>query len=264
MIVSLFQCGRCTISIKFVVNNIYTVVFCCKCDQNGITCHVHVSCSRVVVNGITVMGVPYHAFSAGSRVFAFTTILHEILGSSMSEKDDGHSSCKSLLGHSIVLLLSDLTKWHTLGVSTVFRLEFHWGWHSSFPEGLFHSSFPEVQRIQGDHFLLMWRRNPQFQTVVYYEVINESHPRTAEGSGIFIFTTLGRILFYNNWKENFGKFEIHWSEFHEWLKEICTVHSLAPDPQNFSNFLKLWSLCRPWVAKEKTYTWVSVRSKTKT
>jgi hypothetical protein len=81
------------------------------------------------------------------------------------------------------------------------------------------------------------------------------HPRTTEASGIF--TTTGRIIFYNTWKENFGKLPIHCSEFHEWLIHLNKKHgafycpyTLEPDPQNFSNFLKLWILYRPWVVCE--------------
>jgi hypothetical protein len=79
-----------------------------------------------------------------------------------------------------------------------------------------------------------------------------NHPRTAEASGIF--TTTGRLLFYNSWKENL---KMHCSEFHEWLIHLNRKHgasycpySLVPDPDNFSNFMKLWGLhvlgCISW------------------
>ena len=62
-----------------------------------------------------------------------------------------------------------------------------------------------------------------------------------------------RVLFYNRWKENFGKLQMHCSEFHEWLihlnREYGALYwpyTLVPDPQNFLNFLKLWGLHRPW------------------
>jgi hypothetical protein len=80
-----------------------------------------------------------------------------------------------------------------------------------------------------------------------------SHPRTAKASGIF--TTTGRILFYNGWKENFGKLQVYCSEFHEWQIHLNTKHdalycpySLVPDPQNFSIFLKCESSAvRGWI-----------------
>ena len=46
------------------------------------------------------------------------------------------------------------------------------------------------------------------------------HPRTPEDSGIL--TTTGRFLFYNIWKETFGKFKMHCSEFHEWHIHLHT------------------------------------------
>ncbi len=62
------------------------------------------------------------------------------------------------------------------------------------------------------------------------------HPRTTEASGIF--TTTGRILFYNNWKETYGKMQMHCSEFQQWLIHLNThtrceyrPYSLVPDPQ---------------------------------
>jgi hypothetical protein len=85
--------------------------------------------------------------------------------------------------------------------------------------------------------------------------LSSYHPRTVETSGIL--TTTGRILFYNSWKENFGKLQIHCSEFHEWLIHLNRKHgfsycpySLVPDPSNFSNLLKMWGL-RPWVHKQQ-------------
>jgi hypothetical protein len=48
-----------------------------------------------------------------------------------------------------------------------------------------------------------------------------SHPsRTAEDSGIF--TTTGRILFYNSWKENVWNLQIYCSEFRQWLIYLNT------------------------------------------
>ena len=57
-------------------------------------------------------------------------------------------------------------------------------------------------------------------------------PRTAEASGIF--TTTGRILFYNSWKENFGKLQMHCSEFHEWLIHLNRNHGWFLLPLQFS------------------------------
>ncbi len=61
-----------------------------------------------------------------------------------------------------------------------------------------------------------------------------SHPRTVKASGIF--TTTGRILFYNSWKDNFGKLQVYCSEFHEWQIHLNSKHgvlywpySLVPD-----------------------------------
>jgi hypothetical protein len=65
---------------------------------------------------------------------------------------------------------------------------------------------------------------------------------------------------YHNWtnsileqlKTNFGKWQMHCFEFHQWLIHLNPKHvalycpySLVPDPHNFSNFLKLWGLRRP-------------------
>ena len=46
------------------------------------------------------------------------------------------------------------------------------------------------------------------------------HPRMADDSRIF--STTGRILFYNSWKENCGKLQMHYSEFHQWLIHLNT------------------------------------------
>ncbi len=84
-----------------------------------------------------------------------------------------------------------------------------------------------------------------------------------------IFTTTGRILFYNSWKENFGKLKMHCSEFQEWLIHLYTEHgalycpyTLVPDPHIFHFFLKLWSLYRPargivyhWAIPVQRYRW---------
>ncbi len=60
------------------------------------------------------------------------------------------------------------------------------------------------------------------------------HPRTSEASGIF--TTTGRILFYNSWKENFGKLQIQCSEFHGWQihlnKGLSGTSGLPNNPGN--------------------------------
>ena len=53
-------------------------------------------------------------------------------------------------------------------------------------------------------------------------------------------------------KENFGKLEMHCSEFHQWLIHLnknCLYcpYSLVPYPQNLLNFHKLWDLFRSWV-----------------
>jgi hypothetical protein len=64
------------------------------------------------------------------------------------------------------------------------------------------------------------------------------------------FTTTGRILFYNSWKETFEKLQMHCSEFQQWLIHLNT-HRWVPPPQfstGPSNFQKLWGLRRPSVA----------------
>jgi hypothetical protein len=55
---------------------------------------------------------------------------------------------------------------------------------------------------------------------------------------------------------------MHCSEFHEWLIHLnpkqgalYCPYSLVPEPQNFWNFLKLWSLRRPWVG---TTDWIKL------
>ena len=70
--------------------------------------------------------------------------------------------------------------------------------------------------------------------------VGHCHPRTAEASRIF--TTTGRILFYNSWKETFGKLQMHCSEFQQWLIHLNThpwgeycPYSLVPDPQISKN-----------------------------
>jgi hypothetical protein len=111
------------------------------------------------------------------------------------------------------------------------------------------------------------------------------HPRMADDSGIF--TTTGRILFYNSWKETCAKLQLSFLEFHQWLihennKHSGTYHpstlvswasdqaysrpgqtlkkpeylsafycpySLVPDPNNFLNSQKLWVVCHRWVVK---------------
>ncbi len=69
-----------------------------------------------------------------------------------------------------------------------------------------------------------------------------------EGSFSYFYLVTG-ILFYNRWKETFGKLQMHCSEFHEWLIHLNTEngalycpYTLVPDSQNFSNFLQLWGL----------------------
>ena len=72
------------------------------------------------------------------------------------------------------------------------------------------------------------------------------HPHTVETSGIF--TTTGRILFYNIlWKETFGKSQMHWSdwsEFQQWIIHLNT-HT-GPCDTGPSNFQKMWGLRHPW------------------
>ena len=62
-----------------------------------------------------------------------------------------------------------------------------------------------------------------------------------------IFTTTTRILFLQQLEI---KFQMHYSEFHQWLIHFYTVtwgsiemictYTLVLDPQNFLNFQKLW------------------------
>jgi hypothetical protein len=60
---------------------------------------------------------------------------------------------------------------------------------------------------------------------------------------------------------------MHCSEFHEWLIHLNRTHdefygpyTSVPDPQNFSNFLKMWDLLRPWVVSHYTDTHLYVFS----
>jgi hypothetical protein len=101
-------------------------------------------------------------------------------------------------------------------------------------------------------FDLKSSRQPIFQFICFHQInfawrgyrpyVSEvaHHPGTTKASGIF--TTTGRILFYNSWKviqkETFGKLQMHCSEFHEWLihldtqpKFVYRPYSLVPDPQ---------------------------------
>jgi hypothetical protein len=54
-------------------------------------------------------------------------------------------------------------------------------------------------------------------------ILENTHPNkqatTHPAESSWIFTTTGRILFYNSWKETFGKLQIHCSEFksQQWL-----------------------------------------------
>ena len=79
-----------------------------------------------------------------------------------------------------------------------------------------------------------------------------SHPRMVKASGIF--TTTGRIIFYNRWKDNFGKLQVYCTEFHEWLIHLNRKHGCFLLPLQFSTgpsklfkFFKMWSLYHPWV-----------------
>jgi hypothetical protein len=81
------------------------------------------------------------------------------------------------------------------------------------------------------------------RTLPRNDFIQRSHPRTTEASGIF--TTTGRILFYNRWKRKFWTipdvlFRISW---------MTNSFKLRPRRSLlfFSNFLKLWDLRPPWV-----------------
>jgi hypothetical protein len=66
---------------------------------------------------------------------------------------------------------------------------------------------------------------------------------------------LDEFYFTTAEKETFGQLQMHCSEFHEWLIHLNRKHggvyrpyTLVPNPRNFSNFLKMWGLRRPWVA----------------
>jgi hypothetical protein len=82
-----------------------------------------------------------------------------------------------------------------------------------------------------------------------------THIPPTDGKGFRDFYHTGRILFYNSWKEIFGKLQVHCSEFHEWQIHLNTKHgalycpySLVPDPQNFSIFLKCEAFTiRGWI-----------------
>ena len=59
-----------------------------------------------------------------------------------------------------------------------------------------------------------------------------------DGGGFRDFYRTGRILFYNSWKETFGKLRMYCSEFQQWLIHLDTHHgeypySLVPNPQIF-------------------------------
>jgi hypothetical protein len=62
----------------------------------------------------------------------------------------------------------------------------------------------------------------------FSKILMVSHPRTAESSGIF--TTTGRILFYNNWKETFRKLQTYCSEFQQWLIHLNTHNPVSTVP----------------------------------
>ena len=65
-------------------------------------------------------------------------------------------------------------------------------------------------------YYLMISQNPLvcvFCTSCIMEKKASHHPRMEKVSGTF--TTHARILFYNTWKQNCGKLQIHCSEFHQ-------------------------------------------------
>ncbi len=80
----------------------------------------------------------------------------------------------------------------------------------------------------------------------------------SETSGIF--TTTGRILFYNSWKENFGKLQMHCSEFHEWLIHLNPKHALCTAPTictGPSKLLKFPEIVKPL----PTFGWLTANEK---
>ncbi len=69
-----------------------------------------------------------------------------------------------------------------------------------------------------------------------------THPRTTETSGMF--TTTGRILFYNSWTQNFGKLKTNCSEFHEWLMHLTSINKRSTG----NNFVFPWiEYCRSYM-----------------
>ena len=67
--------------------------------------------------------------------------------------------------------------------------------------------------------------------------INQLSTQGRGGEGLIDFYHTGRNLFYNSWKDDFGKLHMHCSEFHQWLIHLHThpgvylPYSLVPDLQ---------------------------------